>query len=147
MDERRQFGRRAALTLGGLATLCVLTMGASILFIPPRMESHQDQVAFALNQHGIAYEEITLSQNRQDIQNSSAYPEYSFYGAEVIVRMPGARRVRGRLECRLKNSRCSLYLAAIGLPPESLPDLDTGAQWFWLDWLRGVLPKLGLAPE
>jgi hypothetical protein len=144
MDDRRQFGRRGALFLGGLATMCVLAMGAAIILIPPRLKSHQDQVAFALNRHGIAYEQITLSQNRQDIQNDSAYPEYSFYGAEVSVRLPDARQVRGRIDCRMKDSRCSLYLAALGLPPETLPELDTGAQWFWLDWLQERLPRLGL---
>jgi hypothetical protein len=144
MNERRHLGWRGSLLLGGLATACILAMGAAILLLPPRLESHQDQVAFALNQHGIAYEQITLSQSRQDVQNSTAYPEYSFYGAEVLVHMPDTRRLRGRIECRQKNSRCSLYLAALGLPPEVLPDLDTGPQWFWLDWLQEQLPKLGL---
>src|SRR5262249_35559327 len=118
MDDRRQFGRRTALILSGLATVCILTMGASIFLVPPRLENHQDQVVFALKQHGIVYQDITLSQNRQDIQNSSAYPEYSFYGAEVIVQVSDTRQVRGRIDCRLKNSRCSLYLAELGLPPE-----------------------------
>ena len=145
MDDRRQIGWRSALWLGGLTVICAITMGVGIFLLPPRLENHQDQVAFALNQHGIEYKQIVLSQSRQDIQNSSAYPEYSFYGAEVIVYLPDARRVRGRIECRVKNSRCSLYLAALGLPPDILPELDTGPQWFWLDWLQENLPKLGLA--
>jgi hypothetical protein len=144
MDDRRQFGWRGALLLSGLVSVCILTMGAAVFLIPPRLESHQDQVAFALNRHGIAYEQITLNQSRQDIQNASAYPEYSFYGAEVVVRLPDARHVRGRIECRVKNSRCSLYLVALGLPPEALPELDAGEQWFWLDWLQEKLPRLGL---
>ena len=144
MGERRQFGQRGALLLGGLASICVLALGASILLIPPRLENHQDQVAFALNRHGIVYEQITLSQNRQDIQNSSAYPEYSYYGAEVLVRLPNARQARGRIDCRLKDSRCSLYLAALGLPPVDLPELDASERWFWLDWLRDNLSRLGL---
>jgi hypothetical protein len=144
MGDRRQFGRRGALLLGGLVTACILATGASILLIPPRLVDHQDQVVFALNRHNIAYEQIILSQNRQDIQNSSAYPEYSFYGAEVVVRLRDARQVRGRIDCRFKDSRCSLYLASLGLPPEDLPELDTGEQWFWLDWLQEQLPKLGL---
>jgi hypothetical protein len=142
MGERRQLGKRGALLLGGLATLCILALGVTVLFIPPRMESHQDQVAYALAQHGVAYEQFTLSQSRQDVQNYYAYAEYTFYGAEVIVRLPNARQARGRIECRLKNSRCSLYLAALGISPQPLPDLDTGAQWFWVDWLRQIFPTL-----
>jgi hypothetical protein len=144
MDDRRHFGRRGALLVGGVAVLCVLALGASILLIPPRIESHYDQVAFALKRQGIVYDQITLSQNRQDTQNSTAYPEYSFYGADVVVSLPGARRVRGRIECRVKNSRCSLYLAALGVPPDMLPELEAGPQWYWLDWLEEQMPKLGL---
>src|SRR5262245_33939338 len=126
MDDRRQLGRRGALLLGGLATVCILALAAAVLLIPPRLEGHQDQVAYALDRHGIVYEQIILSQNRQDIQNSSAYPEYSFYGAEVLVRLPDAHVARGRIDCRFKDSRCSLYLGSLGLPPVDLPELDTG---------------------
>ena len=144
MDDRRQFGRRGALLLGGLTTVCMLAIGASILLIPPRLESHYDQIAYALKRHDIAYEQIKLTQTRQDTQDYTAYADYSVYGADVSVRLPSGRQAPGRIECRVKDSRCSLYLAALGLPPETLPELDTGAQWFWLDWLQKKLPRLGL---
>jgi hypothetical protein len=142
MGERRQLGKRGALLLGGFVTFCILALGAALLFIPPRIESHQDQVAYALKRHGIAYEQIKLTQTRQDTQDYSAYADYSVYGADVRVRLPNGRQAPGRIECRVKNSRCSLYLIALGLPPEDLPELDTGEQWLWLDWLRQILPAL-----
>ena len=144
MDDRRQFGWRGALLLGGLGIACLLTMGVAIFLIPPRLESHQDQIAYVLRRHSIAYEQIKLTQTRQDTQDYTAYADYSVYGADVTVRLPNGRQVPGRLECRVKDSRCSLYLAALGLPPEDLPELDIGEQWFWLDWLQQKLSGLGL---
>jgi hypothetical protein len=144
MDKSRQFVGRGALLLIGLATTCVLIAGVAALFVPPRMASHYDQIAYVLNRYDIVYEEIKLTQTRQDTQDYTAYADYSTYGADVTVRLPGGRQVPGRIECRIKDSRCGLYLKALGLPPEALPELDTGPQWFWLDWLQEKLHKLGL---
>jgi hypothetical protein len=144
MDEARQFVWRGALLMIGLATACVLLAVVAALVSPPHIASHYDQIAYVLKQHDIAYEEIKLTQTRQDTQDYTAYAAYSVYGADVSVRLPSGRQAPGRIECRVKDSRCSLYLAALGLPPETLLELDTGAQWFWLDWLRQVLSKFGL---
>jgi hypothetical protein len=145
MEERRQFGRRGALLLIGLTAACVLLAGVAALLAPPRLASHYDQVAYALRRHNIAYEQIKLTQTRQDTQDYTAYADYSIYGADVSVRLPNGRQEPGRIECHVRDSRCRLYLMGLGLPPEDLPDLDTGTQWFWLDWLQQILPRLGLA--
>ena len=144
MDERRQLVWRGALLLLALAPACVLIAVVAALFSPPRMANHYDQIAYVLKQHDIAYEQIKLTQTRQDTQNYTAYADYSVYGADVSVSLPGGQQAPGRIECRVKDSRCSLYLAALGLPPETLLELDTGQQWFWLDWLHQVLSRFGL---
>jgi hypothetical protein len=137
-------GKHTIWLLMGLVAACALVTGAAIFLIPPRLESHQDQVAFALNQHGIAHEQIKLTQTSRDTQYYFAYAGYTIYGADVTVQLPDGRQVVGRIECRIKDSGCKLYLVDLGLTQEPLPELDTGAQWFWLDWLRQKLPKLGL---
>jgi hypothetical protein len=123
-----------------LVAACVLAAGTTMLLIPPRLESHQDQIAYALNQHGIAYESIKLTQTARDNQQYFAYAGYSIYGADVTIQLANARQVAGRLECRIRDSGCKLFLANLGLAQVSLPELDTGSQWFWLDWFRRVLP-------
>jgi hypothetical protein len=146
-NDHGTIGKQIAWLLAGLAATCALALGAAVLFIPPRLESHQDQVAYALAQHGIAYQQITLMQTPRDTQYYSAYAGYEIYGADVIVQLADAPRVTGRIECRMKDSECKLYLANLGLLHERLPELDTGNQWFWLDWLRQLAPKLGLATQ
>jgi hypothetical protein len=141
MDERRQFGRRGAMLLIGLLAACTLTLGASIMLIPPRLQSHEDQVAYALTRHQIAFEQVKLSQTPRDVQYTYAYADYSQYGADVIVRFHDGGRALGRIECRVKNTKCQLLLKPLGMINEQLPELDTGDQWFWWDWLVRKLPK------
>src|SRR5262245_45275435 len=141
MDDRRQFGRHGAMLLIGLLAACTLTLGASIMLIPPRLQSHEDQVAYALTQHQIAYEQVKLSQTSRDLIYTYAYADYSQYGADVIVQFHDGGRVLGRIGCRIKNTQCQLYLKALGIINEPLPELDTGDQWFWWDWLVRKLPK------
>jgi hypothetical protein len=126
----------------GLVAACMLAAGAAIPLIPPRLESHQDQIAYALDQHGVAHEQIKLTQTSRDTYYF-AYAGYPIYGADVTVQLADARQVMGRIECRVKDSECKLYLADLGLAHEPLPELDVGPQWFWLDWLRQVLPRFG----
>jgi hypothetical protein len=133
-------GKRAAWLLMGVVVACALAAGAAMFLIPPRLESHQDQIAYALNRHGVAHQQIKLTQTSRDTQYYFAYAGYSMYGADVTVQLADARQVAGRIECRMKDSGCNLYLADLGLRREPLPELDTGVQWFWFDWLRQYLP-------
>ena len=142
--DERWLSKYAVWLLMGLVMACALAGGAALFLVPPRLENHQDQVAYALDQHGVAHEQIKLTQTSRDTQYYIAYAGYSIYGADVAVQLPGARQVYGRIECRVKDSDCRLYLADLGLRRESLPDLDTGAQWFWLDWLRRLRLNLRL---
>ena len=139
----RELGKRTIWLLMGLVTACALATGAVIFLIPPRLESHDDQIAYVLNQHGIAYEQIKLTQTSRDTQYYTAYAGYTIYGADVMVQLPHAGQVVGRIECRVKDSDCKLYLVDLGLRHEPLPELNAREEWFWLDWLRQRLPRLG----
>jgi hypothetical protein len=144
-NDDRALGKRTAWLLMGLVVACALAMGAAIFLVPPRLQNHQDQIAYVLKRHGVAYEQIKLTQTSADTQYYFAYAGYFIYGADVIVELPDSRQVVGRIECRVKDTGCILHLAALGLEREQLPELDTGNQWFWLDWLQQILPRLGLA--
>lgn len=136
--DDRVLSKHAIWLLIGLVAACALGTATTMFLMPPRLESHQDQIAYALNQHGIAYEQIKLTQTSRDTQYYTAYAGYTIYGADVIVQLPNAGQAVGRIECRVKDSGCKLYLADLGLAHEPLPELDTGAEWFWLDWLRQI---------
>ncbi|HET9224599.1 MAG TPA: hypothetical protein VFO07_18950 [Roseiflexaceae bacterium] len=138
--DDRLLGKYMTWLLMALVAACVLAAGATMLLIPPRLESHQDQIAYALNQRGVAYETIKLTQTSRDTQYYFAYAGYSIYGADVIVRLANARQVVGRIECRIRDSGCKLFLADVGLAHEPLPELDPKPQWVWLNWLRRILP-------
>jgi hypothetical protein len=141
----RGFSKNAAWLLMGLVAACFFVTGAVIFLLPPRLESHQDQIDYVLNQHGVAHEAIKLSQTSRDTQYYFAYAGYSIYGADVIVQLSDGRQMVGRIECRFKDSDCKLYLADLGLQHEPLPELDTSARWFWLDWAEQILSKLKAA--
>jgi hypothetical protein len=136
--DDRALNKHAVWLLMGLVVVCALATGATMFLIPPHLESHQDQVAYALNQHGIAHEQVKLTQTSRDTQYYFAYAGYSIYGADVTVQLPGARQVMGRIECRIRDTDCKLYLASLGLRNEPLPELDTREQWFWLNWLLKI---------
>src|SRR5262245_11995787 len=123
MDDRRQFGQRSAVLLSTLVVSCLLAMGAAVLLRPPRFTNHQDEIAYVLQERGIAFEQVVLSQNWRDTQNFYAYAEYSIYGADVIVNLADGQVARGRVECRYKRSSCILFLAKLGIINQELQDL------------------------
>ena len=142
--DDRWLSKYAVWLLMGLVTVCALAGGAALFLIPPRLESHQDQIVYVLNQHGIAFNEVRLSQTSRDTQYYFAYAGYSIYGADVTIQLANTRKVLGRIECQKRDSGCKLYLTALGFANEPLPELATGPHWLWLDWLQEKLSKLGL---
>jgi hypothetical protein len=144
MDDRRHFGQRSAVLLTVLLASCLLATGAVVLLRPPRFTSHQDEIAYMLQKRGIPYDQVTLSQNWRDTQNFYAYAQYSIYGADVIINLADGHVARGRVECRVKQRACVLYLAELGIINQQLPDLASDDRQAWLDWLDHTLPRLML---
>ena len=145
MDERRQIGWRGAGLLIALLALCALALGAAILLRPHRFASHQEQIAYVLQQRGIAFTQVRLSQTSRDTQNFYAYAEYSIYGADAIVTLADGRVIQGRVDCRVKRSSCSLSLGALKILNQVLPDLAANELTAWLDWLDHHLPRFALS--
>lgn len=141
MDERRRFGLRSAGLMVVLLASCALAMGAAVLLRPLRFTSHQEEIAYVLQQRRIAVKQIQLSQTPIDTQNYYAYAEYSIYGADAIINLDDGRVVLGRIDCKVKRSSCFLSLGKLGIINLALPDLASDDLTVWLDWLDRNLPR------
>ena len=145
MDERRHIGWRGAGLLIVLLASCALAIGAAILLRPNRFTSHQEEIAYVLQQRGVAFTQIRLSETSRDTQNFYAYAEYAVYGADAIITLADGRVVQGRINCRVKRSSCFLSLGKLGIVNQALPDLASNDLTAWLDWLDRNLPRFALS--
>jgi len=141
MDDRRQFGRRSAVLLISLVSACVLAAGAVILLRPRHFTDHQEEIAYILHQRGVVYEQVTLSQTWRDTQNFYAYAEYAIYGADVIVDMPEGKIAYGRIECRVRRTKCSLSVGKLGILNLPLPELVSEDPQGWMAWIKQNMPS------
>ena len=144
MDERRQLGLRGVVLMVVLLAACALAMGAAILLRPIRFTSHQEEIAYVLQQRGVAVKQIQLSQTPIDTQNFYAYTEYSIYGADVMINLADGRVIQGRIDCKVKRSSCYLSVGKLGIINQALPDLDADNLTVWQDWLDRYLPRFAL---
>ncbi len=144
MGERRQIGLCGAGLMIALLAACVLALGAAVLLRPVRFTSHQEEIAYVLQQRGIAFKQIQLSQDSIDTQNFYAYTEYSIYGADVLISLADGRVIQGRIGCRVKRSSCLLSIGKLRIINLALPDLESNNLIVWLDWLDRNLPRLRL---
>ena len=144
MDERRQIGQRGAGLMIALLASCILSLGAAVLLRPARFTSHQQEIAYVLQQRGIAFKRVKLSQDAIDSQNFYAYTEYSIYGADVIINLVDGQVVQGRIGCRVRRSSCLLSLGKLGIVNLALPDLASDDLNNWPDWLDRNLPRFAL---
>ena len=144
MDERRQLGLRGVVLMGVLLASCALALGAAILLRPIRFTSHQEEIAYVLQQRGVAVKQVQLSQTPIDMQNYFAYAEYSIYGADAIITLVDGRVVPGRIDCKVKRNSCYLSLGKLGIINLALPDLDSDNLTVWQDWLDRHLPRFAL---
>jgi hypothetical protein len=145
MDERRHIGWRGAGLLIVMLASCALAMGAAILLRPNRFTSHQEEIAYLLQQRGVAFSQVKLSQSAIDTLNFYAYTEYSIYGADVIISLADGRVIQGRIGCRVKRTSCLLSLGKLGIINQALPDLASDDLNAWLDWLDRKLPRFALS--
>ena len=141
MDERRHIGQRGAALMIVLLASCILALGAAVLLRPARFTSHQQEIAYVLQQRGIAFKQVKLSQDAIDTQNFYAYTAYSIYGADVLINLADGQVVQGRIGCRVKRSSCLLSLGKLGIINLELPDLASDELSSWLDWLDRNLPR------
>jgi hypothetical protein len=110
------------------------------LMQPKRYTNHRDQVAAALQSHGVAVTQVYLEQGWPDQINSQTY------GANLIIQLAdGAnKKVMGRIECREAKRRCWYQVAALGIRREDLSDLVPPAppEPSRLDRLQETLSRL-----
>lgn len=141
MDEHHP-ARRLLPAMLACAILCVLALGVVLLLRPRSFTSYEEAIGYVLEQHDVAYTQISLAQTRLDTLNFYSYDRYSAsYGAGVTVQLVSGRRVNGRLECQDQMTSCYLYLSEVGITNELVPELTTSPRWSPLDWLRAHLPQ------
>lgn len=136
MDTRQRFARHAALALMGVVVACFVLASGVALLIPRRFDSHEATIAYALQQHGIAYTQIALEQNKVDTLSFYSYGRYSSpYAADVTIQLAEGGHANGRLQCTVERRTCYLFLHELGTVKELLPELTTEERRPWLDWL------------
>ena len=94
------------------------------LVLPKRFSNHHDQIAAALQAHGVAFTQLYLNQGWPDQINSQTY------GANLSIYVSAdanAKPIMGRIECREQASRCWYQVAALNIPREELSDLVSPA--------------------
>jgi hypothetical protein len=135
-NDDRALGRRTAWIwlLMGLVASCLLAAGTVALLIPPQFETHNQAVGYVLDQHGIAHGEIGIQRAWPDTLSRRTY------SADVLVQLRDGGEIRGRIECKVESSQCSLYLRRLGLWHEPVPDLTVTP--LWLARVQGSLSWL-----
>ena len=109
--------------LMGLVAGCLLLTGAIAILIPPPFETHDQAVGYVLDRQRIAHNQIRLVHAWPDTLSRHAY------SADVIVQLPTAEQISGRLECKVEHSQCWLYLRRLGIWHEPVPDLAVLPTW------------------
>ena len=137
-DERRQRDvRRLALALGAMSIVCLVGAVLAVALRPRQFTTHRDAIGAALAQRGIAYEIIYINRTWPDTLTDEVY------GAQLDVRLPGGRRVPGRLECRVRRTNCYFHLAPLGIERAPLPELvNERERPAWLAWLVARLDDI-----
>lgn len=136
MDERPQPAAvRLGAALGALALLCVAAGAVAWALRPPTLRTHQDLVAYALREQGVAYREIALGEVWPDRTNRQ-YGSYAGPISRTIkVRLADGSSVAGWLECRDLEGGCTLSLRDLGMRDRRLPDMGAPKTPAWLRWL------------
>lgn len=122
-DERDRRLRRWVniFVLVGLLELPLLLWPWLAPFIQPkRYSTHEEQIAAALQAHGVAFTQLYLEQGWPDQINNQTY------GANLSIYVSAganAKPIMGRIECREQKSRCWYQVAALNIPREELSDL------------------------
>jgi hypothetical protein len=98
-------------------------MAATAFLFPQRFETHPEAVGYVLQQHGIAYERVRLILAWPETMNRRVY------GADVVVRLPGAQQITGRLDCKVERRQCYVFLRRLGIERELVPDLALTPAW------------------
>ncbi|HWQ16090.1 MAG TPA: hypothetical protein VNL77_25040 [Roseiflexaceae bacterium] len=113
-----------------LVAVCVLAGGAAVVLRPRPIRTHQDAVAYVLDQRGIAYRDIVLDDILSHIVGYNSFPnEPRPY--TVHVTLSGGSESHGWLDCRAGRTACQLSLPSLGIEKIQIPDPveDRGLPW------------------
>jgi hypothetical protein len=127
MNDRPYLSRIAILALASVAAGCVLATGLTVWLRPQWFDTHQEAIAYLLDRHAIAYEQVAVMHVWPDTL------DHNSYGADVVVLRAGADQAIGRIVCAAGKTRCYLRLPALGILHEPVPELAAPSPWrMWL---------------
>lgn len=143
MPDRSALTMRVSLAaLLGVALLCAALGAFAWASRPPVLRSHDDLVAYALRERGVAYERIALGEVWPDRTNLQYGSYVGPVTRAVAVRLAGGGGVSGWLECRSLDEACKLTIAELQIDDAPLPEMGAPDPPEWLRWLSERLPWL-----
>jgi hypothetical protein len=139
-EERRLRSlRRIAWFAGAMVVACVALSGLALALRPRQFSTHRDAIGYELARRGVGYEQIYINRGWPDTLTDE------YYGANLEVLLPSGRSAVGRLECKVRRTRCMFSVASLGVVREPLPELvEAGAQPEWMRWVEQVAARLGV---
>jgi hypothetical protein len=135
--------RRLTLAIAALALLCGAAAAVGAVLRPRSFGSHQETIAYALEQRGVRPAAVEIGQHWPEAVNYYAYGHQIYpFNANVIVRLEDGREALGRMECLDDRRRCTLYIPRLGVESAKLPDVSARRAWPWEEWLGAVREQL-----
>jgi hypothetical protein len=136
-EERRQrFTIRLAIGLGSVVLACAVLAILALWLRPRQFTTHRDAIAYALDRHGIAYQQVYIDHAWPDTVHTERF------AANLDVRLSGGRQVFGLLACRSGRTRCSFSVTSLGIEDEPLPELVDARREPWIVWLEQALDDI-----
>jgi hypothetical protein len=99
----------------------------------PVFYDHDATVAFALRQHGVAYQQLSFHQSYEESIDLRSF------SAAVRVQLQSGQVANGWVGCERGERQCFLELRSIGIRGERLPDISEGRPWPLRMWVESLL--------
>jgi hypothetical protein len=134
-----RWDKRIVVLVAVVMCSCLGTTTALAFLRPMPIHSHEDQIADALRQRGIAYQQIMLGERWPDHINFQ-YGEQVFpYGYRILVRLPDGRTIDGWLTCAKLERDCTLSMADLQFSQLALRNFSNEPAMLIPTWLASYL--------
>jgi hypothetical protein len=128
--------RRSLLVLAALCTACTLTAAVVAWARPRTFATRIEAVGYVLEQRGVPYEHIYITQNWPESVNTL------YYAATLDVGVRGMGNVGGMIECRNGRQSCLIALPRLGIFNLAIPDTTTVKRPALLTWIDERMAEL-----
>jgi hypothetical protein len=128
--------RRSLLVLAALCTACTLTAAVAAWARPRTFATRAEAIGYVLQQRGVSYEHIYITQNWPESVNTLTY------AATLDVGVRGMGDVGGMIECRKGKQSCLIALPRLGIFNLAVPDTTTVKRPALLVWIDQRMAEL-----